>query len=393
MKSVLIALIFGGALTLTVLAEGDGIQNIWAISVTGGDSPPYPYTWEDGSETFESSIRRSLGVDPLCIRAPETSSMRLEQDIKDYIADADEDDVILFAYVGHGNNLGLGNLNFTDCGNGDYCSDIAFVTLLQWLHEPGSHLLLFLNSCESGGLDEAINRNPRFEGYLDRTTIFSATSGTNNSFGVSFITDCSEILAEEMADGEMSYFDFVNAFDEKYQVLSIDWLSLPHDWGQYTSDQDFSLLPHGTHLSPRTPEIPPVYSSGRHCEIYDQATERGISVLVSVVSAYPPAGVVVPDSNGNVRFEFKISYEMVGDVRAHLYVGLGPSGCSEVVLRGPEFTITEGSGTVTTAFEHHEGDWHDDGVLCLKVFSDWDSWAPNALIFWCRYEDLRYVLP
>jgi len=226
-------------------AESDGIQRIWAISITGGEPPLLnPGRWESGSRAFETAVRSSLGVEPLRLRTSEISSMRLEQDLKDYIADADEDDVILLAYVGHGDKRGFGALEFTDCPPGDdTCNALAYCTILQWLQAPGSEIVLFLNCCGSGGLDENLIALPDLSYLLDRVTIFSATSGTNASIGISFIEDASEILTEEMADGEMSYSDFVEAFEEKAYVMPLYSL----DWGHYASNEDFTLHSDGSY--------------------------------------------------------------------------------------------------------------------------------------------------
>lgn len=247
---ILLTLLAAG---LTGLAAGDGVQNIISISVTGGYPPPalaaggLPDLWLHGSEDMETALK-FIRLWPLQLRTSSMSRDAFESAIKERVSDADEDDVVLFSYVGHGTSLGIGKLDFVDCEGGEDapCQDIASVDLLDWLKASDSRVLMVLNSCGSGGIVDSLMRTGRGDEYLEDVTILAASRGDENYSGIGFIETAAESLMNEMEDGEMSYEDFVSAIENEYgpERMLGDPAGLKSP-SYYSYDPDFTLYSDG----------------------------------------------------------------------------------------------------------------------------------------------------
>jgi len=169
--------------TVTISATGDGIVNLYAVIVGISDYKAISdleYCDEDATDWYNylSSIGYSPKVygDGHTENYPRFDGYATEYNIKlailDMISNADADDIIVFASSGHGGSSGRSQfLCMWDCDAGEngedgYIFDTEFRDLFT---NSVSKVFIFLDHCNSGGMDEVMSVTNAVNIYMTTT--------------------------------------------------------------------------------------------------------------------------------------------------------------------------------------------------------------------------------
>ncbi|MHA1974457.1 MAG: caspase family protein [Candidatus Hodarchaeales archaeon] len=168
---------------INIAATGDGVVNLYAVVVGISDYKAISdlsYCDEDATDWYNylNSIGYSAKVygDGHTENYPRFDGYATEYNVKsailDMISKADADDIIVFTSSGHGGSSGRTQfLCMWDCDDGEngedgYIFDTEFRDLFQ---NSVSKVFIFLDHCNSGGMDEVMSVDNALNIYMTTT--------------------------------------------------------------------------------------------------------------------------------------------------------------------------------------------------------------------------------